>query len=217
MNGPNAIIQESKAVLRQRMSRIRGELPDEQRVRLSRMACAHAEAWLAEQNLRSMLVYVSFRSELDTTPLIEAAWQAGIEVYAPRCRQEDSSMTIHRLNRWDELSAGAYGIREPDPAISPAAPESDVPDAVFVPGLAFDLAGGRLGYGGGYYDRLHERLVARISKHGIKPPVWAGIGFGVQVVKQVPMETTDARLQVLITEQDVYRMNEEADDGTDAF
>lgn len=215
MNGEQAIIQERKAQLRLRMSGVRGTLPPEQHREYSEMACARAAGWLSHNNIRSMLVYVPFRSELDTKPLIEQAWQKGIAVYAPRCRREDCSMTLHRLRSWDELDAGSYGILEPNPLVSPAVSEEFVPEAIFAPGLAFDRAGGRLGYGGGYYDRLHARI--RVSEGAGKPPVWAGIGFEIQVVEEVPMEKTDARLQVLITEAGCLQINEEAEDGTDAF
>lgn len=214
MNGENSAIQEIKAELRTRMAQVRGGISAEQHRDFSRIACGQAVSWLKKENMRSMLIYVSFRSELDTKPLIEEAWQTGIEVYVPRCRREDCSMTLHSLKDWGELKSGSYGILEPDPEHSPAVPEEFIPEAVFVPGIAFDMAGGRLGYGGGYYDRLYERFSVQ-GGHG-KLPVWAGIGFGAQVVGQVPMEKTDARLQVLITERDVYEFKE-AEDGTDAF
>ncbi|MCJ8014428.1 5-formyltetrahydrofolate cyclo-ligase [Paenibacillus sp. KQZ6P-2] len=202
-------------MLRTRMAEVRGELQAAQHQTCSLKACDHAAAWLNKKSIRSILIYVPFRSELDTKPLIQEAWQAGIEVYVPRCRREDCSMTLHRLKHWDELSAGAYGILEPDPRKSPAMPEDFVPEVVIVPGLAFDMIGGRLGYGGGYYDRLHERFSLLGTSDNL--PVWAGIGYGIQVIEKVPMERMDARLQVLITEQDVYELNKEAEDGTDAF
>lgn len=214
MNGELERMRQLKAQLRARMSRIRGSIPPERHVSLSGRACGHAAAWLIGEQIRSMLIYVPFRSELDTKPLVEEAWRAGIDVYVPRCLPEDRSMTIHLLQQWDELKTGAYGIMEPDPRRRPAEADDFVPEAVIMPGLAFDLNGGRLGYGGGYYDRLHERFSAGGKRRG---PRWAGIGFGGQVVEQVPMETTDARLQVLITEQGVRKMNGEAEDGTDAF
>ena len=215
MNGEHSLMHRQKAELRTRMTRIRGSIPPELHRSMSGGACVHAADWLRREHIRSMLIYVPFRSELDTKPLVEAAWQEGIAVYVPRCRPEDRSMTLHLLRRWDELQAGAYGIMEPDPRHCPAEPDVFVPEAVIMPGLAFDLSGGRLGYGGGYYDRLHERFSAGGKRHEF--PRWAGIGFGEQVVERVPMDTTDARLQVLITEQGVYKTNGEAEDGTDAF
>lgn len=216
VNGENGTMGQQKTRLRSRMSGIRGGIPQDRHRSMSAQACIHAADWLMREQIRSMLIYVPFRSELDTRPLVEKAWRAGIEVYVPRCLQENRSMTLHRLKRWDELQSGAYGIMEPDPLHSPAEPDAFVPGAVIMPGLAFDMHGGRLGYGGGYYDRLHERFSAKGGKWS-KRPKWAGIGFGEQVVERVPMERTDARLQVLITEQGVHEMNGEAEDGTDAF
>ncbi|MWV44505.1 5-formyltetrahydrofolate cyclo-ligase [Paenibacillus sp. HJL G12] len=209
MNGENSTIHEIKAQLRTRMSQVRSRISAELHRDSSDSACRHAAMWLNRESVRSMLIYVPFRNELDTKPLIEEAWQAGIEVYVPRCRREDCSMTLHRLKQWDELNVGTYGILEPEPQQSPAMADNFLPEAVFMPGLAFDRQGGRLGYGGGYYDRLYERFWRRDKM--AKLPVWVGIGFDAQVIEQVPMEQTDARLQFLITEQDVYEMNKEAE------
>ncbi|MDR0270360.1 5-formyltetrahydrofolate cyclo-ligase [Paenibacillus sp.] len=213
--GDTGSIKEMKALLRGRVSEQRGSIPAEQHRNSSQIACDHAAQWLQMENIRSMLIYVSFRSELDTKPLIETAWKAGINVYVPRCRREDRSLTLHLLKCWDELSVSTYGIPEPDPQRSPAVPESFMPEAVIMPGLAFDRNGGRLGYGGGYYDRLHARFTAQ-GRRG-ESPVWAGIGFEVQVVGRVPMGKMDAGPQVLITEQGVSETNKENNDGTDTF
>ncbi|MBE9913297.1 5-formyltetrahydrofolate cyclo-ligase [Paenibacillus donghaensis] len=214
MNGEYGNIKEMKALLRARMSKLRGEIPADQHKEASDRACAQAVRWLQQENIRSFLIYVPFRSELDTKPLIEKAWQLGIDVYVPRCQLAKRFLTLHRLKGWDELSVSSYGIPEPDPQRSPAAPEHFMPAAVITPGLAYDRNGGRLGYGGGYYDRLHARFAAF---GGGKLPIWAGIGFGIQVTGQVPVEMTDARLEALITEHGIDETNKEAGDGTDAF
>ncbi|WP_234489773.1 MULTISPECIES: 5-formyltetrahydrofolate cyclo-ligase [Paenibacillus] len=208
-------MKEEKARLRFAMRQVRDGLPEEERRRASDQACRHASAWMEAAGCRSVMVYVPFRSELDTRPLIERAWLRGVDVYVPRCHPGDRSMTIHRLRRWDELQAGAYGILEPDPERVQAEQDGMLPDAVLVPGLAFDHGGGRLGYGAGYYDRLYERWSAAAGDGTM--PVWAGIGFAPQVVDRVPMDENDARLQVLITDQGIYTMNKGADDGSDAF
>lgn len=207
-------MKDEKARFRSAMKQMRNMLSLEQRIRGSASACRHASEWIGLQGIRSLLVYVPFRSELDTKPLIEWAWQQGIDVYVPRCMVEDHSMTLHRLQDWNELKTGAYGISEPDPMRVQAASDEFIPEAVFVPGLAFDKDGGRLGYGAGYYDRLHARLAAAGKSQSA---VWAGIGFAAQVVDEVPMEPSDARLQVLITENGVRSMDKGADDGTYSF
>ncbi len=94
-----------------------------------------------------------------------------------------------------ELVAGVWGIREPDPArCAPMA--TDEPDLVLVPGVAFDIRGGRIGYGAAYYDRLLGRC----------PPgtPLVAAAFEVQIVDAVPMEPHDRRVDRIVTEQHVY-------------
>ncbi|MNI15577.1 5-formyltetrahydrofolate cyclo-ligase family protein [compost metagenome] len=83
-----------------------------------------------------------------------------------------------------------------------------VPDVVFVPGLAFDRQGGRLGYGKGYYDRLQASW-KQDSGFALKPPVWIGLAFSQQLVPEVPMDGHDAYMDMLITEEGIFHCREE--------
>ena len=82
----------------------------------------------------------------------------------------------------DELVPGAYGILEPDPNKAKRCDASFIPDVVIVPGLAFDLQGGRLGYGGGYYDRFNERLHQLAAYEDKQVPLWIGAGYESQLL-----------------------------------
>lgn len=102
-----------------------------------------------------ILSYLSFDREVNTRALIECAWTAGKQVALPRCEQE-SVMSWHYVDSFDDLVTSRFGIDEPDPSVHP---ELDLSQAgsyalALVPGLTFDRAGYRLGYGGGYYDRF---------------------------------------------------------------
>ncbi len=94
---------------------------------------------------------------------------------------------------WGEpLSSAVWGIREPEPA----APEVE-PDILLVPLLAFDRAGHRLGYGGGYYDLT----IAQLRAH--KAVFAVGLAFAAQEVPTVPATPRDARLDLVLTEREV--------------
>ena len=192
-------ISASKAELRAHKASLRDTLPGSLREELSSKVCHHAAELLRSGGMSSMLVYVPFRSELDTRPLIAWAWENGIDVIVPRSLRENGMMELYGIRSWGELVKGAYGIPEPDPLRAEKCREDVVPDIVWVPGLAFDLSGGRLGYGGGYYDRLRDRLQLETAGENRKP-LWVGLGFEVQVSDQVPMECHDLRLDGLITE-----------------
>jgi 5-formyltetrahydrofolate cyclo-ligase len=92
----------------------------------------------------------------------------------------------------EPLSAGVWGIREPEPEAAEVEP-----DILLVPLLAFDRAGSRIGYGGGYYDRTIAQL------RGRKAVVAVGLAFAAQEVSAVPITQGDERLNLVLTEREV--------------
>lgn len=103
-----------------------------------------------------VLAYLATGSEVETRGLVRAAWEAGKRLAVPRCVVAEKRMEWVEIRSLEGLAPGTHGIEEP-PASCPALPDAGVlmPDALaLVPGLAFDCAGQRLGYGGGYYDRF---------------------------------------------------------------
>lgn len=132
---------------------------------------------------RTVLLYRSVAPEWSTVGLANAAWRTGKRVLFPRV--EGASMTLHAVAGWTGFEPGPLGIPQPPPAgpASPAVAPEEV-DLAIVPGVAWDAAGGRLGRGGGHYDRLLPRL--RLA--------W-GVGFSVQVVPQLPREAHDQAVQ----------------------
>ncbi|MBW7457712.1 5-formyltetrahydrofolate cyclo-ligase [Paenibacillus sepulcri] len=209
-NGEDAagILGQKKAV-RTAAAASRSILPEELRTQWSSQACRSAIDWLSQlsDTIASFMIYVPFRSELDTRELIEWGWQTGLSVIVPRCEPSDRSMELYLLKSWEELAPGAYGILEPDVSQAERCGPDFIPDAIFVPGLAFDLQGGRLGYGGGYYDRYREQLTEQALRVGKPLPPWIGLGFESQLQEEVPMEVLDARIGAMITEQGMRIIN----------
>lgn len=146
---------------------------------------------------RSLLLYASLAEEVETDAIAREALRRGVVITYPRCLPETRGMALHRLGHLAELrEGGSYGIREPDPACPLLAVEEI--DVALVPGLAWDRAGGRLGRGAGYYDRLFS------------DPRWrgfrCGLFFAVQEVPRVPTDPWDARLHAVVTEREVVRV-----------
>lgn len=188
-----------KAALRREMAARRDGLPERERQLRSERACRHAAEWLRKLGTDCFLAYASFRSELDTRPLLEWGWRGGLAVLLPVSNTADRSLELYRVRSFDELRPGAYGVPEPDPARAERWREERAIGAVFVPGLAFAPDGRRLGYGGGYYDRFAARL------RGMGGAArWMGLAFGMQIVPEVPAEPHDARLDGYITEDGVH-------------
>lgn len=204
MTGKSALLAEVKRELRVQRIAARDKLLADQREQLSSLVCRHAWEWMKTVGTASLLAYVPFRSELDTRPLITRAWEEQCEVLLPRVLPGSGAMTLHKVHSWNELAPGAYGILEPT-LLTGAQQEPEVlplPTAIFVPGLAFDLRGGRLGYGRGYYDRLRAAWDTNPIVNA-KPPIWIGLAYGMQIVPEVPMADHDAFMDLLITENGI--------------
>ncbi len=138
----------------------------------------------------TILCFASFRSEVDTTPLI-AWWLARDTVVAlPRIVGAHHMEAFAVTDPRRDLIAGRWDIPEPRPGLPLVEPATI--DVVIVPGSAFDRAGGRLGYGGGFYDTFLARLRPDARR--------IGIGFDLQVVEHVPREPHDLCVDVIVTE-----------------
>ena len=130
-------------------------------------------------------VYLASKEEIDLADFITAALSFGCAVIAPRWNGTDYELV--RLQDFATLVKGPHGILEP-PA-GPAVRPEDV-RAWLVPGLAFTKDGGRLGYGGGWYDRLLCRAAMQSPK--------IGIAYGFQLVDELPTEPHDIRLTSVV-------------------
>lgn len=136
------------------------------------------------RDAEAMYFYLPYNQEVRTWPMIEAAWAAGKTVAVPRIRGEE--MRFHRIDPDTPISPGSFGIPEPPEE----APVVEIPGApVLLPGLAFDREGGRVGYGGGYYDKY-------LSAHPGHPTV--ALCYDFQLLPHVPMQEHDIRVDRVI-------------------
>jgi 5-formyltetrahydrofolate cyclo-ligase len=202
-------LPQDKQALRRDMRARRDAIAPEERAAKSEAMFGHfVRAWQAgrfgspgAEQPRRLAGYVPFRSEADVLPILRWCWAQRIEASAPRVDAAAKRMTLHVLAGEEQLVPGAYGIREPAPQTPlAAAPAPGTSQLMLVPGLAFDAAGGRLGYGGGYYDRLLEDHAAALDSGALQ---LAACAFAAQLVDVVPTEPHDVRVRFLITEAGV--------------
>lgn len=146
-----------------------------------------AAAPLADGDVVS--AYWPMRSEIDPRPILMAAAARGLVCGLPVVARPNAPLVFRRWVPGQQLIAGSYGEDIP----APNAPEV-APTVLVVPLLAFDRRGYRLGYGGGYYDRTLAGLRERGKAFA------AGVAFAAQEMPAVPIEDTDERLDVVLTE-----------------
>ncbi len=190
-------VAERKAALRERIRKLRRNHPPG----LARARSLEAQQRLLEapcwRNARSVALYVALKGELSTDKLLAAAWKSGRTVWLPRVRPgEPGRMEFAVCVGLEQLRPGPFGLREPEDGLPGLGPEEAgkafSPDLLVLPGLAFDRRGGRLGFGGGYYDRFLDS--------GLTCPR-VGLCFAFQITRNLPLEQWDQRVHYLCTEE----------------
>jgi 5-formyltetrahydrofolate cyclo-ligase len=156
---------------------------------------ASSELSGAHRAAPTVLSYMPFRSEPDITPFMEWCWHEGVRVLLPRIIKETRSFVLHAVKGYEDIESSTWGIREPKAEI-PIEDHIASISMILVPGLAFDKEYGRLGYGGGFYDRFMQIYGTR----SLERPYSVAAAFDVQVVPEVPVSWHDFRLDGLITE-----------------
>ena len=179
----------SKADLRQEFKKRRKQLSVAERERQNKEISKCLFVLLNSLNASALLAYVSYGCEADTLQIINAAFATGLKVAAPRCNPKTSTMQFYEIASMDDLTCGFHNILEPAPHIvNPF--KSNNNTVCIVPGVAFDVHGARIGYGGGYYDRFLANFKGKT----------VGLAYDCQVSTQpLPTEQHDQKLNYLIT------------------
>lgn len=180
-----------KAELRRNIIKQRQSISEKQWQEKSQVICRNLFNSDLFIQARTVLAYFSFRQEPDLSYLFLDDTLNKTKTWGfPRC--VDKSLNWHIWKPEDKLITGKYGIREPTPEAEII--NSDRVDLILVPCVACDNQGYRLGYGGGYYDRL------------LSSPEWVsiptvGILFDFAYLSKVPFETWDKKLHNICTEK----------------
>ena len=186
--GPS--MRESKNSLRAAALAQRGLLSKAESLSRSRSIQAQVLQFPLYLMRRSVAVYSPIQNEVETGDIQDHALLTGKRVFYPRCTA-DNDLELVEISSATELGLGRFGILEPtgDRRLSRQGHEQLV---VFVPGVAFDVRGNRLGRGKGWYDRLIEKL-GRAT--------FVALAYDFQIVDAVPAEDWDQRVHYLITER----------------
>lgn len=184
----------AKSVARARALAARSRLSAGERRRAAARVRARLAALAELRGARTVLAYAAMPAELDLDAWLRRLLHDGVRVLLPRVDGDRLQIApVGDLER--DLAPGWRGVREPHgdvPAVRP-----DAVGVAVVPGLAFDARGGRLGYGGGHFDRLLAELPAAVHV--------VGVAFDVQLTSRLPMARHDRRVDLVMTERRVLR------------
>ncbi len=189
-----AIEDRRKTRIRKATLKRRNALPEAERRDKSDIIWSRVVQTWEFQQAESVMLYAAFGSEVYTDRLMASTLEAGKRLILPRVDRGSPMLELYYVSDVaEQLAPGYCKIPEPAPHLCARAVLSDV-DCVIAPGIAFDPFGGRLGYGGGYYDRLLNSLSPAQAHVAI------GLAYELQIVEEVPQGFFDARVAVLATE-----------------
>ncbi len=178
--------------IRQKTLRARDLLSSEARREKSRAITSRL--WQLEEfrAARLLFVYVNFRSETETLPLIRECLNNNMRIAAPLTLVKEKKLIPYEIHEPEKDLAPGY-CQIPEPVIARTMQVDPVQiDTIILPGSVFDLCGGRLGYGGGYYDRF----LASDAPQALR----IAIAYDLQVIDALPLEPHDKRIHLLVTE-----------------
>jgi 5-formyltetrahydrofolate cyclo-ligase len=140
-------------------------------------------------NAALVLAYVALPAEIDPLPAVIALRHRGIKIAYPRIASP-GVLGVHIVDDEADLVPGPFGLAQPDEVAPQAA--LNLIDAAIVPAVAFDERGMRLGYGGGYYDRLLPLLRPDCLR--------VGLAFDEQILAEIPAEAHDVAVDLIVTQ-----------------
>jgi 5-formyltetrahydrofolate cyclo-ligase len=199
----------TKAQLRVELRAARRALDATARQRAARALALHVRAmrWLAPG--KRIGFYAALPDEIDTLPLIALAQERGCEVYLPRIvsyRARRMRFFAHETGR---TRPHRFGMHEPQGFESL---DARFLDTIFVPGLAFDVRGARLGLGAGFYDRTLAFRRHRVHWRG---PRLVGLAYAFQLVDEVPATATDIHMDLIVTDRGIHELLAHEDRAVD--
>ncbi|OGW56022.1 MAG: 5-formyltetrahydrofolate cyclo-ligase [Nitrospirae bacterium RBG_13_43_8] len=145
---------------------------------------------------KAILFYASFRTEADTTDIIEESLRMGKSVFVPKVDTIEHRLQLYEIKDLRELSPGYMGIPEPSLPDQRLHEIKDV-DLAIVPGVGFDRFGNRLGYGAGYYDILLSDVKKKIP--------FIALAYEEQLIDTIPSERHDIKVDAIVTDHQVIR------------
>ena len=187
-------IKKEKDAIRLACAQRRDAMTDAEHKEFDKKIINTATSLVSFRHAEIVLLFAPIKSEIDVMPIFEEALKRGKRVAFPKCNKEERTMKFHFVTSLDELEICAYGIREPKEEAEVFDPETNTQSVLcFVPGLAFDAYGYRLGYGKGYYDKFMNLFKGSC----------VGVAYTHQILPSLPKGRFDRHCDVIITEKGI--------------
>ncbi|CAM4029053.1 5-formyltetrahydrofolate cyclo-ligase [Shewanella aquimarina] len=190
---PSATNQENRQAIRNQIRIARRAIPADTQKQFAHEAATRLMAVIGQRQAKHVALYLTSDGELDTQPLIETLWQAGVNVYLPRLHPfSRGNLLFFKYHPTSHLIQNRLKIWEPKLNIT----EMILPqhlDVIITPLVAFDKQGNRMGMGGGYYDRCLSDWQLRGKPYPI------GYAHDCQQVAALPTEHWDVPLPMIVT------------------
>ena len=187
------LLHTRKVQLRRAFKDRRGGLNDLQRQNYHQSIAHHLEALLAKADVCGLAVYLSSPDEVDLTRWMTGAWSAGKQLYAPVVAKAAGAMHFYAITPHTQIQQGRLKLRKPVLEADAVPVALHELDAVLLPLVSFDGLGGRLGMGGGFYDRYFANTETR--------PWMIGVAYSVQEsLEPLPTQPWDIPLDAVVTE-----------------
>ena len=179
-----------KSLLRKQFMEKRAALSEKEVIAKSEIIISKLEELPEFKPAKNILCYVSFSTEVETIPFIKKyLLTKSKNILVPK--MIGNKLRLFRINSFSDLAPGNFNILEPVNGKEFDAAQLTWEDIILVPGLAFDIAHDRLGYGKGYFDRLLKDTKARKI----------AIAFELQILTKLPTENHDVKVDRIITEK----------------
>ena len=197
---------QTKAAVRRALAEARRRLTATERRDRSRRIAASCRGLAGFSSAETVCSYVNFREEVETAEFIAGLLQEGRRVVVPmHLHGGPQQLLFAEIRTLAEMTCNHFGILQPPLDTARLVPTAAIP-LFLVPGLAFDTAGRRLGYGLGFYDRAFAEAAAGALK--------VGLAFELQVLDSVPADPHDVPMDFVVTEDRVIRAAAGADSPT---
>ena len=185
----------TKTGIRKQMLALREQIPSEIRLACSKQICAQIVNLQAYRQAVTILGYMNFGAEFASELWVQQVLQDGKRLVLPRVNHHTNQLDLYFVEDvGNQLATGLWGIREPIVERCERLTMLNEVEFALLPGVAFTRKGARLGYGGGYYDKLLANSTIR--------PALAAAAFELQIVEQIPQEATDVKVARIITERE---------------